>query len=230
MKAFTYFGIGFVMVVTLVAMCSCAPAVASTSLQFEVGALDMRNPTDDQYVLYHANGVSYGVQMTSPVFGAALREDLGRVVLTAGVRDMGHQYIDTDIVPDTVYFGCRFKGTCPPPIERWHARMSTYQAYASIGYKLIVGNYAVVPTVGYAENRMPTTIEITYPYGFHHGCASTWYTGNHQDQPHAFFGVDVERGRFGAGLYLLSINKLPTNMGDPGQGPSGGYARLTVRF
>jgi len=207
-----------------------ASAVA-LSLQVEAGVLDMKNPKDDQYVLYHAdNGGSYGVQMTSPVLGIAPRLDIGRVVLTAGYRWMGHQYIDTDIIDDSIYFNCRFKGTCPKPIERWYARMTTQEVYASIGYKLHAGAWSIVPTVGIAEERLATSIQVTYPYCYAKGHKDNWYQGNHQDQPHTFVGVDFEHGALGVGLYLLSINKLPTSMGDPGQGESGAMLRVTYRF
>jgi hypothetical protein len=203
---------------------------AALSLQLEAGALDIRNPSDDQYVIYHANGLSYGVQMTSPVAGIALREDLGRFVLTAGARNMGHQYIDTDVIPDDAYFKCRFKGTCPASIERWYLRMTTYQGYVSAGYKIRWHGFDIVPTIGYGEYKLRTSVEMTFPYTYRHNAGPFWWEGDHQDQPHPFSGLDIERGRMGIGVYLLSISRQPSNLGDPGQGVTGVYIHTTVRF
>lgn len=213
------------------AVCLALSANASAvtlSLQLEAGVLEGKNPIDDQYVLYHGAELSHGVQMTSPVVGIAPRLDIGPVAFTVGYRDMGHQYIDSDIIADNDYFKCRYKTTCPKPIELWHTRMSLDEAYASVGYKLRAGPVALVPTVGMALERLPTTVEVTRPYAWHHG-EVTWYTGDgRQAQP--FLGVDVEGSQFGAGIYYLSTCKLPTAMGDPGLGSHALYARLTYRF
>lgn len=205
-----------------------ASAVA-LSLQVEAGVLEIRNPTDDQYVLYHGNDLSYGVQMTSPVVGIAPRLDVGNVVLTAGFRDMGHQYIDTDIIPDPQYFACRYKGNCPKKIERWHLRMGLTEFYGSVGYKFHVHGLSVIPTVGLADERAPNKVTLYFPYEYQHGRKPVVFEGDKREtQP--FLGVDVEDGRLGAGLYYMTTNRLPWFMGDPGQGEHGIYARVTYRF
>lgn len=201
-------------------------AAASLSLQLEAGGVFMANPTDDQYVLYHGNGLSYGVQMDSPAFGVSLREDVGRVVVNAGWRDLGHQYIETDIIPDTEYFKCRYKGNCPPKIERWTTRMSLSELYAQLGYKFNVAGLSVVPSVGMADERLPTSIQVVYEPSYWPGHPDVWHTGDER-QSHPFAGVDVEHANVGLGVYVLQTNKLPYYMGDPGQGRHAIYVRLT---
>jgi hypothetical protein len=209
------------------------------SLQLEGGAMIIANPIDDQYVLYHGNGLSSGVQMTSPVVGAALRMDGERFVLTGGWRDMGHQYIDTDIITDHEYLNCRYKGTCSERIERWYTRMSMSEFYASVGFKFHAGKYNIVPTVGLASEKLTTSVEMTFPIPAAHyhaggidyyGHKPFWFGSKvtHETQP--FVGVDFEYKQWGFGAYYLQTAGLATNMCDPGIGEHAGLFRVTYRF
>lgn len=213
---------------------------AALAVQLEAGAIDIKNPIDDQYVLYHADNLSSGTQMTSPVLGVALRYDTSSLVFTGGWRWMGHQYIDTDIITDHDYLNCRYKhGACPHRLERWHTRMSLREFYGSVGYKFHVGSYAVVPTFGLAFEELPTSIEIDYTDDYlitSHGHTTNWkghapaiYQGD-KGYTAPFFGVDVEHGHWGGGIYYMQTAQLAHDMGDPGVGEHGILLRLTYRF
>jgi hypothetical protein len=205
-----------------------ALTAVALSLQPEAGFSFMNHPSDDQYVEY---GYQNEVKMRGAVAGLDLRADVGRLVLTVGARALGHQYIEGDIGADDVYLACRHvAGSCPQPLMRWYTRMSTQQAFASVGFKIHAFGGDIVPTLGFGELRLTTTVQVTYPYAYAAGHAMQWYAGTHQDQPHPFVGVDYERGRWGVGLQYLITNYLPTNMGDPGQGESAFVLRATYRI
>lgn len=203
------------------------PLIASAvalSLQLEGGAVGLNNPHDDDYVQYY--NLKHEVNMASPVVGAALRLEPGaHFVATIGWRDMGHQRIEADLVSDPDYFKSLVTHHTPPVFYHWTTRMSLSEFYASAGYKFHVGEVNIVPTVGIADERMPTTIQFTYKqYVAYH-----WDTGDMR-RTKPFFGVDVERGPCGIGFYLLQVNDRPVRQADPGQGASGVYMRVTYRW
>jgi len=213
-------------------------SMLALSLQLEGGVLDIANPIDDQYVLYHGNGISSGVQMTSPVLGAALRIDGDRFVLTGGWRWMGHQSIDTDIITDHEYLNCRYHGNCSKPFERWYTRETTSEFYASVGVKFHAGKFDIVPTLGLASIHSPTMVELSFPYErihsinphYHAGSPSYYYPKRSDDATLPFVGVDVERGHWGVGAYWMQTAILAAQMNDPGIGQHGGMLRVTYRF
>jgi hypothetical protein len=216
-------------------MISIIGAAVALSLQIEAGGAFLAKPEDDVYVEYKLGGTQ--LHLAAPAFGGALRLDGERFVGSLGWRSLGnqHEYAPV-IIYDGIYESYALHGGPKPTPKQlaegtaWTSVGSESQIYASLGYKLRFSDLIVVPTVGVATNRTRWHYEVVGD-GVHNRLHYNHTSDNQQSPARLFFGVDVEQGAWGAGIYFLDTSPLHTQDNEfDGQGNSGTYLRITYRI
>jgi hypothetical protein len=209
-------------------------AMTALSIQFEAGVNHMQQGQDD---LYYDEQRSHSIQFTTPVYGVGLKFETHDVQLTVGYRDLGHQYISSDVLQDSEYFHCRdVSHNCASyrPEEQWSVHMHTQQEYVELGYAFHAGKYRIVPSLGMAINQERIDLDIANVdgYGYH---GPPHITGGSQRNTAPFGGLSVQRGNFGVGAFILTTRPTPVfnhTLADwyPGTGNTSYLLRATYSF
>lgn len=200
------------------------------SVQLEAGVTFMERPEDDVYVQYRLPHAEDSVRFETPTFGAALRLDTQRWQVALGWRDLGNQHLDANIIGDEDYFACRAgKKQCISAYQaRWFSTGDEQQVYLECGYKLQIGSWELVPSVGVADNRTSWHYNV---YWRGAGAPVHWdITQPDQSDLAPFVGLSVEHGALGAGVFLLETAPPHTANNFDGQGERAVYARVTYSF
>lgn len=194
----------------------------------EVGVIKMSSAPDD---FWYEQAIPHDTDFRSTAFGASVRYEARNVQVSVGWRNLGNQHQSALIIADDAYFACRgHASACPRPSQYWTEGGSEQQTFAEVGYKFKLSHgYTFEPSVGLAETRIVSHVDMYFVPG-----GAPYQSGQSETQHllKKFFGLTVQKGNVGVGVYLLDTepNRYQNSWGSPIQGSSAVYARLTYAF
>jgi hypothetical protein len=201
---------------------------AELSIVPEVGLVHMSSAPDD---FWYEQALPHTTDFDSAAFGASLKLTERHLQVSAGWRNLGNQHQSAQIIGDAAYFACRGNpSTCPPTSQYWTETGSEQQVFGEIGYAFNLWHgFRLVPSVGFAETRITSHVQM---YNYPSLVLREQGGGNVQWLPKVFYGITVQKGPVGVGLYQLNTepNRGANSWTSPIQGSSALYLRLTYDF